>query len=227
MSILKVARLGHPVLREKCRDLSPAQMSEHLTAYTRDHLTTDPDWRMHVEPAQETYVRPVKPALTLLLVTGFVVLAVVVGNVTVLVLVRSIRKERDVAVRRALGAGEGRVMAGWLAEAVVLTVMRRPPECAALYRRITEQGQDELKRSRSLERTMREITVIDVRNKEGPQHVEADREQHGKPGPADPEHTEAHHVQQHKAADTCPVDAIGGTLFLLFAGSVIEPAYSG
>ncbi len=109
--------------------VTPAQMSEHLTAYTRDHLTTDPDWRMHVEPAQETYVRPVKPALTLLLVTGFVVLAVVVGNVTVLVLVRSIRKERDVAVRRALGAGEGRVMAGWLAEAVVLTV---PAAVAAL-----------------------------------------------------------------------------------------------
>ena len=102
--------------------VSPAQLADHLTVYARDHLATDPAWHMHVEPAQDAYVRQVRPALTLLLLTGIVVLAIVAGNVMVLVLVRAIRREREVAVRRALGASEGRVMVGWLAEAVVLMV---------------------------------------------------------------------------------------------------------
>ena len=41
MAILKVARLGHPVLREKCRDFSPEEIrSEPIRALVRDMRAT-------------------------------------------------------------------------------------------------------------------------------------------------------------------------------------------
>ena len=102
--------------------VTPTGVATHLTQHAQEYLTVDPEWRMHVEPVQEAYVRQVRPALRLLLLTALIVLAIVVGNVAVMVLVRAMRRERELAVRLALGARPGRVMAGWMTETVLLVV---------------------------------------------------------------------------------------------------------
>jgi putative ABC transport system permease protein len=102
--------------------VTPDGLATHLTQHAQEQLTVDPDWRMHVESAQESYVASVRPALRLLLLTALLALAIVVGNVAVMVLVRAMRRERELAVRLALGARRGRVMAGWVTETAVLVM---------------------------------------------------------------------------------------------------------
>jgi putative ABC transport system permease protein len=76
---------------------------------------------VHVEPLSSVIFGPVRPALYVLLVAVGLVLIVACVNVASLLLARGSVRMREVAVRRALGAGGGTLLRLFLAESVLLT----------------------------------------------------------------------------------------------------------
>jgi putative ABC transport system permease protein len=79
------------------------------------------DRGVHLEPYDLVTFGPVRPALLVLLGAVAMVLLVACGNVANLMLARSAVRSRELAVRRALGAGWGRVARQFLVESAVLT----------------------------------------------------------------------------------------------------------
>ena len=78
------------------------------------------NWRAQVVPAHEAYVQSVRPALRTVTVAAALVLLVACGNVAGLLLVRAARRQREVAIRLALGAGRLAIARMLLAEGLLL-----------------------------------------------------------------------------------------------------------
>jgi predicted permease len=79
-------------------------------------------WSVTVDPLLDRVVRHVAPTLWILLGTVALVLLVAGANVANLFLVRAESRQREIAVRAALGASRGRIAGTFLAESVVLAL---------------------------------------------------------------------------------------------------------
>ena len=92
-----------------------AMMAEHPESYP-----AKADMRLSVKPIREQITAPAKTILLVLLAAAGVVFIIACSNVANLILARSVRREGELAVRAALGAGSGALRRTLLAESLVL-----------------------------------------------------------------------------------------------------------
>lgn len=87
--------------------VDPREVERRIDATIRTTTTiTPPDsWRgVRLESVHERFVEPIRPALSAAWVGAMFLMTLVVANIAILVLLRQLRRQREAAVRVALGA---------------------------------------------------------------------------------------------------------------------------
>lgn len=110
-------------------EVSPAAVREDLASlaerFRRDHPEVYPEdrgFRITAVPLKEELVRRARPLLLMLLGTAGLVLLIACANGASLTVARQLRRERETAVRTALGAGRGRLARQELTENLLLSL---------------------------------------------------------------------------------------------------------
>ncbi len=104
------------------RPVAQAAVSAVMADLAARYPATNAEVVMTLQPLHESIVGHVRPALLVLLGTVALVLLIAAGNVANLMLARTVSRERELAIRLALGAGRGRLARMILTESVLLAL---------------------------------------------------------------------------------------------------------
>jgi putative ABC transport system permease protein len=100
---------------------SRAEAAARITALVRAGTPgLPPEWHASVTSTHDEYVARVRPILKAVSAAAALVLLVALANVAALVLIRATRRQKEIAVRMALGAGRGAIARLFLLEALLL-----------------------------------------------------------------------------------------------------------
>jgi len=112
---------NYPYMARLRAGVAASLAEERITALVRQGLPSAPaDFRARVTSAQNSYVATVRPLLWSVGAAAALVLLIAGANVAVLMLVRGRRRQKELAVRLALGASHGRIARLLIAEAVLI-----------------------------------------------------------------------------------------------------------
>ncbi|HUF75209.1 MAG TPA: ABC transporter permease, partial [Longimicrobiales bacterium] len=115
---LVVARLAPGVTVESAQ----AEMTGLAEQIAVEHPAEMTGWSARVVPLHDDITRNVEALLWVLLGGVGVVLLITCGNIANLLLARAVGRQREIALRGALGAGRGRIVRQLLTESVMLTL---------------------------------------------------------------------------------------------------------
>jgi putative ABC transport system permease protein len=110
----------YPYMVRLRRGVSAEALAARVTSLVRAAGNVPDGWRVSVESAHDTYVQQIRPLLIALATATALVMLIACANVAVLFTVRATQRQREIAVRKALGASAGRIARALASEAVVL-----------------------------------------------------------------------------------------------------------
>ena len=122
--VLAPLRAPNPVYAGRLRQgVSPELAAAELTRRSLERMESPPpDFAVRATLLRESYVAGVRPTLWILLAAAGLVLAAACANAAILILVRAAARERERAIRRALGAGWPRLVRERALEGLLLTL---------------------------------------------------------------------------------------------------------